>query len=204
MFWSNLQIYKEGTDIKQFKNFLICIAVFLCCTYMMYLFSTQNEYLRSAAYPLEYQEYVEKYAEEFDIDKYLLYAFIRTESSFDPAAKSNAGAIGLTQITEETFSWLKLKMCPDEDIEFYDLYEPEVSIRFGAYYISRCLERYSGSIDTAAAAYHSGWGTVDKLLEEQGGDVLTEFPYTQMRNYVYKINKAYLNYQEIYLNKEGV
>ena len=170
----------------------------------MYLYSTNSATFQQASHPLKYQEYVEQYAREFDIDPYLLYAFIKTESSFDPEAVSSAGAIGLTQITEETFSWLKLKLCPKEDIVFEDLYNPEISIRFGAYYISRCLERYSGSIDTAAAAYHSGWGTVDKLLSQQGGEVLTEFPYAQMSNYVYKINKAYQSYQEIYQNKEGV
>ena len=174
------------------------------CTYVMYMSSINSETFQKASHPLKYQEYVEQYAEEFGIDKYLLYAFIRTESSFEPDAKSSAGAIGLTQITEETFAWLKLKLCPEENIVFEDLYKPEVSIRFGAYYISRCLDRYSGSIDTAAAAYHSGWGTVDKLLAEQGGQVLTSFPYTQMNNYVYKINKAYTSYQEIYQNKEGV
>jgi len=155
-------------------------------------------------YPLKYSEYVEKYAQEFDIDPYLIYAFIRTESSFEPDAVSDAGAIGLTQITEETFSWIKLMLCPKEDIVFEDLYNPETSIRFGAYYISRCMQRYSYSVDTAAAAYHSGWGTVDKLLKEQGTQTLVDFPYTQMSNYVYKINKAYTSYQEIYLNKEGV
>lgn len=174
------------------------------CTYVMYMSSINSETFQKASHPLKYQEYVEQYAEEFGIDKYLLYAFIKTESSFEPDATSSAGAIGLTQITEETFAWLKLKLCPKEDIVFEDLYKPEVSIRFGAYYISRCLDRYSGSIDTAAAAYHSGWGAVDKLLAEQGGQVLTSFPYTQMNNYVYKINKAYTSYQEIYQNKEGV
>ena len=170
----------------------------------MYLYSTNSATFQQASHPLKYQEYVEQYAAEFDIDKYLLYAFIKTESSFEPEAQSSAGAIGLTQITEETFSWIKLKLCPKENIVFEDLYKPDISIRFGAYYISRCLERYSGSIETAAAAYHSGWGTVDKLLAQQGTDVLVEFPYAQMSNYVYKINKAYTSYQEIYQNKEGV
>ena len=147
---------------------------------------------------------MEKYADEFGVDKYILLSIIKTESGFDPNAVSSAQAIGLTQITEQTFEWIKLKLCPKEDLVFEDLFTPEVSIRFGAYYISRCLDRYSGHLDTAAAAYHSGWGTVDKLLAEQGTDVLTEFPYEQMRNYVYKINKAYTSYQETYLNKEGV
>lgn len=171
---------------------------------MMYSASDYPEKLRQSMYPVKYSEYVEKYAEEFGLDPYLLYAFIKTESSFEPDAVSTAGAIGLTQITEETFSWIKLMLCPKEDIVFEDLHNPETSIRFGAYYISRCMERYSNSVDTAAAAYHSGWGTVDKLLLQQGTSTLTEFPYTQMRNYVYKINKAYTSYQEIYLNKEGV
>ena len=170
----------------------------------MYAYTEYSDEVIKLKHPEKYRDLVEKYAEEYDIDKYLLYAFIKTESGFDPKAKSSAGAIGLTQITEETFDWIKLMLCPREDIVFEDLYEPEISIRFGAYYISRCLDRYSGSIETAAAAYHSGWGTVDRLLEKQGGETLTEFPYAQMNNYVYKITKAYTIYQEIYLNKEGV
>ncbi len=178
--------------------------MFIFIAFVMYKSDEYKHTLKTTIHPLKYSEYVEKYAEEFGIDKYLLYAFIKTESSFDPKAVSTAGAIGLTQITEETFSWIKLMLCPKEDIVFEDLYIPENSIRFGAYYISRSLKRYNGSIDTAAAAYHSGWGTVDKLLKEQGTDTLVDFPYRNMSNYVYKINKAYTSYQEIYLNKEGV
>lgn len=163
----------------------------------------KNDILK-ATHPLKYIEAVEKYSQEFDLDKYLLFSFIKTESGFDEKAKSSANAIGLTQITEETFAWLKLKLCPTEDLVFEDLYKPEVSIRFGAYYISRCLERYDNHIDTAAAAYHSGWGTVDGLLEEQQSSFLAEFPYSQMKHYVYKINKAYKHYQELYEDKEGV
>ena len=159
--------------------------------------------IKMAQYPLQYIETVEQYADEFGIDKYLLLSIIKTESGFDPHAVSTADAIGLTQITEQTFEWIKLKLCPKEDLVFEDLFTPEVSIRFGAYYISRCLERYSGHIDTAAAAYHSGWGTVDQLLQENETEFLTEFPYTQMGNYVYKINKAYNAYQELYVISEG-
>ena len=160
--------------------------------------------IKKAQYPIKFDAYVKQSAAEFDIDPYLLFALIKTESGFDPNAQSNAGAIGLTQITKETFEWIKLKLCPYDTVEFHDLYTPEISIRFGAYYLSRSLDRYHNSIDTAAAAYHSGWGTVDKLIKEQGSDVLIEFPYAQMNNYVYKINKSYKKYQEIYQNKEGV
>ncbi len=46
------------------------------------------------------------------------------------------------------------------------------AIRFGCYYLHLCMERYNGDVATAAAAYHSGWGTVDQLLqmEEHSAD----------------------------------
>lgn len=159
--------------------------------------------VKHAVYPLKYMDSVEKYAEEFGVDKYLILAVIKTESGFDPNAKSNADAIGLTQITEEAFAWIKLKLCPEEELVFEDLYNPDTSIRFGAYYMSRNLERYNGDVSTAAAAYHSGWGTVDELLRENQTEILTEFPYTQMENYVYKINKAYSAYKQLYNTSEG-
>ena len=159
--------------------------------------------VKHAIYPLNYMDSVEKYAEEFGVDKYLILAVIKTESGFDPNAKSDADAIGLTQITEETFAWIKLKLCRKENLVFEDLYNPDTAIRFGTYYIAKNLERYNGDISTAAAAYHSGWGTVDKLLAEYQTEILTQFPYTQMEHYVYKINKSYNAYHELYNTSEG-
>ena len=59
-----------------------------------------------AEFPREYSEFVEPFAEEYGLDPLLIYAFIRTESGFDPAAQSNVDARGLMQITEETFDWI--------------------------------------------------------------------------------------------------
>ena len=61
------------------------------------------------------------------------------------------------QMTEETFLWLRSKLGLGEEVSFGDLYDPDVSIRFGCYYLHLCLVRYNGDISTAAAAYHSGW-----------------------------------------------
>ena len=155
-----------------------------------------------ARYPLKYTEYVENAAAANGVDPLLIYAVIRTESGFDPNAESNVGARGLMQITEVTFDWIKSKIAPGEDLTFDDLYDPAVNIRFGVYYVSACLERYPGDVSTAAAAYHSGWGTVDGLLESSDysadGEVLHTFPYQQMGLYVTKINRAYVRYQALY------
>ena len=129
-------------------------------------------------------------------------AFIRTESGFDPQATSTVDARGLMQMTEETFIWLRSKIAPDEELLFANLYDPETSIRFGCYYLHLCMERYNGDVATAAAAYHSGWGTVDALLQMEehsaDGETLQGFPYNQMNHYVKKITSCYARYQRIY------
>lgn len=153
------------------------------------------------SYPIKYQKYVEKYAAEYRVDPYLIYAVIRTESGFDPKAVSSAQARGLMQMTEETFLWLAPQCAPGEELTFDDLFDPETSIRFGTYYLSRSLNRY-GDVATAAASYHSGWGTVDRLLEQDeyrlNENTLKEIPHNQMHHYVKKIERSYQTYCELY------
>lgn len=169
---------------------------------LMSVFRTQ---IARAEYPCRYIEYVTYYAEKYDIDPLILYSFIRTESNFTPAAQSDAGARGLMQITEVTFDWIKTKIAPDEDLTFDDLFDPETNIRFGSYFVAYCLLRYDNHLATAAAAYHSGVGTVDGLLADPAcspdGQTLTHYPYPQMRRYVHKITTGYQRYQEIYSDK---
>lgn len=166
------------------------------------LFAVFQDKINRWEYPIEYAEYVTYYADKYEIDPLMLYAFIRTESNFDPMADSDAGARGLMQITEVTFDWIKSKIAPTEDLTFEDLYDPETNIRFGSYFVSYCLLRYQDDLVTAAAAYHSGWGTVDDLLAQEqysaDGKTLDHYPYPQMRLYVKKITSSYQHYQEIY------
>lgn len=176
---------------------LVCIAAVL----LMVLPPLAREADR-LLYPRKYSRQVEQWAAEYDLDPLLVYAFIRTESGFDPAATSSVEARGLMQMTEETFIWLRSKIAPDEGLLFANLYDPETSIRFGCYYLHLCMERYNGDVATAAAAYHSGWGTVDALLQMEehsaDGETLQGFPYSQMNHYVKKITSCYARYQRIY------
>lgn len=164
------------------------------------------DYIEKRSYPLQYEELVEQYSAEFGVDRWFVFAVIRTESGFDPAAESEVGARGLMQMMEDTFDWLKPKIAPDEDLTFEDLYSPPVSIRFGVYFLSLCLQRYGNDMATAAAAYHSGWGTVDSLLEDgentENGVTLSSFPRRQMAHYVDKVLNSYNKYVEIYEQAE--
>ena len=142
-------------------------------------------------YPRKYEQLVEKWAETYELDPLLVYAFIRS-----------VDARGLMQMTEETFLWMRSKIAPEEPLTFADLYNPDTAIRFGCYYLHLCMVRYKGDVSTAAAAYHSGWGTVDQLLQMEehsaDGETLQGFPYNQMHHYVNKITACYQTYQRLY------
>lgn len=193
--------------MKQLQN--LCFTLFIGTVTMVISvlsISAGVEQLMVRLYPLPYRETVTRCAEEFHIPEALLYSVIKTESGFREEAFSEAGALGLTQITRETFDWLRDRLAPEEELTFESLRDAETAIRFGAYFLSLCMDRYEGDISTAAAAYHSGWGTVDTLLElpdcSQDGKTLNAYPYRQMNLYVRKINNAMLQYEALYGGEE--
>lgn len=150
-------------------------------------------------YPLKYSEYVEQYAAEYGVDKNLVYAVIRTESSFDPNAVSSADAEGLTQITPETFEWLCTKL--GENPDDLSLFDPETSVKYGAFFLSYLLDEF-GNKDTALAAYHAGRGRVNSWLEDKSispdGITLENIPIDDTAHYINKVNKAYNAYNKLY------
>ena len=175
---------------------LVLAAALLLCL------PTALRRIEEQIYPCRYAGVIEGYAAAYEMDPLLIYTFVRTESGFDPAAVSSVGARGLMQMTEDTFEWIKSKIAPDEPLTFDDLFDPACAVRFGAYYLRLCLDRYGGDVATAAAAYHSGWGTVDSLLHHEDytgdGKTLPSFPYSRMNHYVEKILRCYKRYTELY------
>ena len=192
---------RRRKKMRSRRLFLLGMALILLFVLVPNLWGRAERLL----YPRKYDAAVQQWAQTYDLDPLLVDAFIRTESGFDPEATSSVDARGLMQMTEETFLWLRSKIAEGEGLEFADLYDPDTSIRFGCYYLHLCMERYKGDVATAAAAYHSGWGTVDNLLrmEEHStdGETLQGFPYNQMHHYVNKITACYDAYQRIYAGK---
>lgn len=167
------------------------MLIFLCVTAVFSVSFTVFNTAIKFSYPVKYEEYVEKYSREFGVEQNLIYAIIKTESSFNPDAVSSADAEGLTQITPETFEWLKTKL--GEENEDLSLFNPETSIKYGAFFISYLLDEF-GDTDTAVAAYHAGRGRVNGWLEDKelspDGKTLAEIPVPETAHYVKKINKA--------------
>ena len=151
-------------------------------------------------HPQEYHEIIVKYAKEYNIPEYVLYAVIKTESSFNPKAKSSANAIGLMQMTEiahsDTLAVLK------DGTEFQDLYDPEINIRHGACYLQMMYRMFDHNWDTAFAAYNAGPTRVSSWLKDSeysdGNGNLTKIPFEETKSYVSKVNKAIHTYKDLY------
>ncbi len=161
------------------------------------------QYLRDA-HPIKYTEFVEKYSEQYGLDKYVIYSVIKTESGFNPKAVSSVGARGLMQIMEETFDWIKYRLGDGDEITYEDMFDPETNIRYGVYLYDYLFE-YFGSRDLASAAYNSGIGTVSEWLSDpeysEDGETLIKIPSKTAQHYVNKINNAYNSYLELYCSE---
>ena len=150
-------------------------------------------------YPQNYTEYIDKYCEQYSVPKDLIYATIKTESGFDENAQSEAGAIGLTQITPETFLWLMTKT--GESYVEEDLKNPEISIKYCVIFYSLLLNEFS-STRTAVAAYHAGRTQVNLWLADSrysaDGVNLTSIPSKATGHYVSKVISAINIYNNLY------
>ena len=161
-----------------------------------------------STHPQDYRDTVAKYAKEYEIPEDLILAVIKVESGFDPNAKSSVGAMGLMQMMPSTFEWLTGEEHLDEGLPSLLLYEPEVSIRYGTYYLRYLYQKFNCNWQVALAAYNGGEGNVAKWLNDPAySDAegnLTYIPFKETRNYVKKVNDAREMYQNLYYEeKEG-
>ena len=81
----------------------VCMVLLALLLAAITLLNRGSDTVMNTAYPRKYDEYVTYYAGKYQIDPYILYSIIRTESNFNPQAESNVGARGLMQITGHTF-----------------------------------------------------------------------------------------------------
>lgn len=153
-------------------------------------------------YPLNYVTAIRETSEEFGVEKYLVAALIRAESNYDKDAVSSAGAKGVMQLTDETASFCakKLGMEIDED----DIYNPEINIKLGVFYLKRMLEMFEGDETKAIAAYNAGEGRVHRWLENpeysSDGVELEVIPYEETKRHVEKIERYKKIYKILYPN----
>ena len=132
---------------------------------------------------------IERIAEEEDVSPALLKAVVWKESKFDNLRVGKKGEVGLMQLMDGAVQdWARAKKCevPGRD----DLFEPELNLRIGAWYLAWASRLWPGREQRDVlqlAAYNAGCGNVEKLwLPKDAAQPLTvemiTFPGT--RQYV--------------------
>ena len=168
------------------------------CAFLMQM--AQKHYMRTA-YPLEYSEFVQSYAAQYDIDPSLIHALIYVESGYDEKAVSYAGARGLMQLMPKTFAWMQSRSPEKEALTDDALFDPEINIRYGVLLLSVLYEEFEET-GTVLAAYNGGIGNVRKWLQNpeysEDGKTLKAIPIPETRNYVQKIPRAQAMYRTLY------
>lgn len=175
------------------------IAVICCLSFFAYNHFV-NRY-ETTVYPRQYEEVVSKAAEEFSVPEYIIYAVIRTESLFKADAVSPKDAVGLMQLTPDTFNWLLSKT--GEKLTSDKLYDPTTNISYGTRFLSMLYEEF-GDWEIVYAGYNAGMNRVRKWLldpELSNGKELLQIPFKETREYVERVAETAEIYKRLYYSK---
>jgi soluble lytic murein transglycosylase-like protein len=119
------------------------------------------------------RDLVDRVSREHGLDPKLVHAVVRVESDYDPGAVSRKGAMGLMQLMPETADRLGV----------VDPFDPEQNMRGGVREFARLVDRFSGNLQLALAAYNAGEGAVSRYRGVP--------PFDETRDYVSRILTIY-------------
>ena len=174
------------------KRSLIIISIFICVvvaviSIVIFLF------------PRKYLNIINVYAEKYSLSKSMIASVINIESGYDKDCVSNAGAIGLMQLLPSTAFDCANRL--DMVITEKDLYNPEININLGCYYLSYLLDMFDGNLENSLSAYNWGLGNVKNWIAlgniDDNGTV-TNIPVEETVGYIRKYNASYFVYENFY------
>jgi soluble lytic murein transglycosylase len=140
---------------------------------------------------------VRAHSANYDLNPALLAAVIEQESKFRADAKSSAGAIGLMQLLPATAKGIAIHTGGSKFV-VSDLYNPEINIRYGAWYLHHLMQKYDDE-ETALAAYNAGQQNVDSWRAQGEG-----IQFAETRAYIDKVERLKGIYGRAYKNELGL
>ena len=158
-------------------------------------------YFNKARYGLYYYDLVKSECEKYGLDPLLVTSLIRQESLFEGFIHSSAGARGVMQIMPATGESISANMGWPAGYSADMLYQPNVSIGLGTWYLNSNLNYLQGNIPVALAGYNAGPGNAAIWAELAGNDpdlFVEVVRYGETRDYVRGIYETYRMYQKLY------
>lgn len=179
---------------KRLKGFIIFL-------FIIFLVISLGLTILTIKYPLAYRNIIVKYSKEYDIDPYLVASIINVESRYDKLALSSKEAKGLMQIGPQTGQWAS-EILEIDNYSEDDLFEVDLNIRIGSWYINRLFSEFDGNLDLVLAAYNAGSGNVNKWISNKDyssdGINLDKIPFKETEDYLVRVEKNYKVYSKVY------
>jgi soluble lytic murein transglycosylase-like protein len=123
---------------------------------------------------VQYAPLIDAAANKYRLDPALLHAVIRAESSYNPGAVSNKGAVGLMQLMPGTAARYGVR----------NRQNPAENIEGGARYLSDLIDMFPYDLSLAIAAYNAG----ENSVKRHGNKVP---PIQETREYVSRVLDYY-------------
>lgn len=189
---------KTKRKMSFWKKLLLMILVLASLSYFVW----QNEdFQRKYLYPYDYQDTINFYADRYEVDRNLVASVILAESKFRQDATSVHGARGLMQIVPETGSWIATQI-EDDSFSVDKLYNVNMNIKYGTWYLSELQTEFEGNEVLALAAYNAGRGNVYEWMEKYHWDInfkdYTKIPFPETREYVKRVLENKKHYNKLY------
>ena len=150
--------------------------------------------------PLRHEDIIRQQAREKGLDPALIAAVIYAESRFRNQ-ESEAGALGLMQITPETAHDIA-RLSGGTQFVTGDLSDADINISYGSFYLGHLLRRYDGNEVAALAAYHAGPGNADRW--GGAGLDLESIGFQETRSYVAEVLDKRQEYRDKYADDLGL
>lgn len=185
---------------RRFLRLLAIAALLVACTIALMRLSRSPLVMRHL-YPFTYRPSIVRNAEAQKLDPLLVAAVIKAESNFWTWARSRKDARGLMQLTPETGRWVAAQtgFAGYEDDE---LYNPEVNLELGCWYLAYLVREFGDALPAALAAWNGGrtnvsaWlssGTWSGELEDAG-----RIPFRETRDFVRRVLDNLTWYERLY------
>ncbi|HYI97222.1 MAG TPA: transglycosylase SLT domain-containing protein [Bryobacteraceae bacterium] len=158
------------------------------------------------AFPIPYRESLESNSRARGLDPFVVAALVRQESEFNPNAISRAKAYGLTQVLPSTGRQLSRRV----GITRFSpsmLFEPEVNLKLGTYYLKSLLDQQNGKWEQTLASYNAGKSRADAwstwATYREPAEYIETIPFTETRNYIQIVLRNAHVYRRLYKTAYG-